>query len=285
MIRSAYPHVRRCVLVTGCSSGIGLATAEVLRLRGWHVIPTARHDADISMLFNKGFKPVRLDLADASSVEKAVAAAVELSEGGIGALVNNAGVAQYGAVEDLTRTALERQFAVNTIGVQDLTNRLIPHFRAQGGGRIINVSSVYGRVTAPMVGAYCASKYAMEALSDAMRVELRAEGIAVCLIEPGPILSEFRNKSADHSTAQIQMDGGRYGEKYRRRMERAKKPQQQDFFTKPPEAVAIKIAHALEVKRPGSRYCVTIPAYAGAFLRRFAPDCLLDRLLVNSARV
>lgn len=284
MIWPVYPYVRRCVLVTGCSSGIGLATAEVLRARGWLVIPTARHDSDIAMLFSKGFKPVRLDLADAASVETALTQALELSDGGIGALVNNAGVAQYGAVEDLTRSALEQQFAVNTIGMQDLTNRLIPHFREKGGGRIVNVSSVYGRVTAPMVGAYCASKYAMEALSDAMRVELRAEGIAVSLIEPGPIMSAFRNKSAHHSTAQIDMHGGRYEEKYRRRMDRAKKPQKKDYFTKPPEAVAVKIARALETKRPHSRYCVTIPAYAGAFLRRFAPDLLLDRLLVNSAR-
>jgi len=285
MIRPAFPFVRRCVLVTGCSSGIGLATAEILRLRGWHVIPTARKGDDLAMLGNKGFKPVRLDLADAASVEMAVDQALELSEGGSGALVNNAGVAQYGAVEDLTRTALEHQLAVNTIGMQDLTNRLIPHFRALGSGRIVNVSSVYGRVTAPMVGAYCASKYAMEALSDAMRVELRAEGIAVVLIEPGPILSQFRFKSAVHSMAHMGLAGGRYSERYRSRMERAKQHQRKDFFTKPPEAVGEKIARALEASRPHARYCVTIPAYAGAFLRRFAPDVILDRLLVNSARV
>jgi NAD(P)-dependent dehydrogenase (short-subunit alcohol dehydrogenase family) len=273
------------VLVTGCSSGIGLATAEVLRTHGWHVIPTARKDADLAMLSEKGFKPVRLDLADADSVAQAAEAAISMSEGGLGALVNNAGVAQYGAVEDLTRTALEKQLGVNTIGMQDLTNRLIPHFRKMGKGRIVNVSSVYGRVTAPMVGAYCASKYAMEALSDAMRVELRPENIAVCIIEPGPIMSRFRENSADHSTSSISMQAGRFSQKYERRMEKAKRPQKKDFFTKPPEAVALKIVHALESRRPHTRYCVTIPAYIGAFLRRFAPDLLLDRLLRNSARV
>ncbi len=285
MIRPAFDSVRRCVLVTGCSSGIGLATAEVLRTHGWHVIPTARKDADLDMLKERGFKGVRLDLADANSVERATSEAISLSEGGIGALVNNAGVAQYGAVEDLTREALTRQFAVNTIGVQDLTNRMIAHFRQQGRGRIVNVSSVYGRVAAPMVGAYCASKYALEALSDAMRVELRHEGVAVILIEPGPILSAFREKSAEHSITNLDMHGGRFEERYARRMEKAKRPQRKDFFTKPPEAVAIKIARALEARRPRSRYCVTVPAYAGALLRRFAPDILLDRLLVNSARV
>lgn len=285
MMGPVFPFVRRCVLVTGCSSGIGLATAEVLKAHGWHVIPTARKDADLAMLTDKGFKPVALDLADSSSVAKAVDAAIALSEGGIGALVNNAGVAQYGAVEDLTREALEQQFAVNTVGMQDLTNRLIPHFRAMGKGRIVNVSSVYGRVTAPMVGAYCASKYAMEALSDAMRVELRSEQIAVCIIEPGPILSRFRSNSADHSTSSISMGQGRYRGKYERRMEKAKRPQKKDIFTKPPEAVAVKIVHALESRRPRTRYCVTVPAYLGAFLRRVAPDRLLDRLLRNSARV
>ncbi len=285
MMRPAFDAVRRCALVTGCSSGIGLATAEYLRTRGWRVIPTARKPEDLVMLSERGFRPVRLDLAEGASVAEAAEAAMAQSEGGIGALVNNAGVAQYGAAEDLTREALQHQFAVNTIGVQDLTNRLIPHFRAQGGGRIINVSSVYGRVTAPMVGAYCASKYALEALSDAMRIELRAEGIAVVLMEPGPIFSAFRSNSATHSVAYMHADGGRYQQRYEKRMEKARQPQKKNIFTKPPEAVAVKIGHALEARRPRTRYCVTVPAYAGAFLRRFAPDGLLDRLLVKSARV
>jgi short-subunit dehydrogenase len=210
---------------------------------------------------------------------------LSLSDGKLGGLVNNAGVAQFGAVEDLTRDAVRRQFEINTFGALEVSNRLIPHFRSCGKGRIVNVSSVYGRVTAPMVGCYCASKYAMEAFSDAMRIELKTEGIAVSLIEPGPIYSDFRTKSADHSIAAIDMHGGRYEARYERRMRKAKAGQKKDFFTRPPEAVAVKIAHALESGRPRSRYCVTIPAYLGAFLRRFAPDSLLDRLLTKSARV
>ena len=135
-------------------SGIGRATAEVLRARGWQVYPTARRLEDLEQLRLAGFQPVKLDLAEPSSVEEAVEDVLELSEGRLGAVVNNAGVAQFGAVEDLTREAVRRQFEVNTFGVLDLTNRLIPHFREQGRGRIVNVSSVYGRVTAPMVGCW-----------------------------------------------------------------------------------------------------------------------------------
>lgn len=281
----AFAAVQRHVLVTGCSSGIGRATAEVLRARGWHVYPTARRLDDLEQLRQAGFQPVKLDVANPESVVEAVTDALELSEGRLGAVVNNAGVAQYGAVEDLTREAVRCQFEVNTFGALDLTNRLIPHFRGLGRGRIVNISSVYGRVTAPMVGCYCASKYALEAFSDAMRIELRAEGIAVSLIEPGPIFSEFRTKSADHSIEAIDMHGGRFETRYQRRMAKAKAGQRKDLFTKPPEAVAVKIAHALESARPRSRYCVTVPAYLGAFLRRFAPDSLLDLMLVKSARV
>ena len=284
MIRPSFPPVVRTVMVTGCSSGIGLATAVVLRARGWRVFPTARRLEDLEHLREAGFQPVMLDLGEPASVAEAVEDVMTLCEGSLGALVNNAGVAQFGAVEDLTRDALRRQFEVNTFGAQDLANRLIPHFREQGRGRIVNVSSVYGRVTAPMVGCYCASKYAMEALSDAMRMELRAVGIAVSLIEPGPILSQFRTNSADHSVAAVDMQGGRFARRYTRRLEKAKAPQLRTVFTKPPEAVAVKIAHALESRHPRSRYCVTLPAYLGAFLRRFAPDTLLDLMLANSAR-
>lgn len=284
-MRTSFSSVARTVMVTGCSSGIGRATAEALRERGWNVFPTARRLEDLEQLREAGFQPVNLDLGDSASVAEAVKDVMTLCGGTLGAVVNNAGVAQFGAVEDLTRDALRRQFEVNTFGAQDLTNRLIPFFRQQGKGRIVNVSSVYGRVTAPMVGCYCASKYAMEALSDAMRIELRPEGIAVSLIEPGPILSQFRVNSADHSVVGVDMQEGRFGRRYTRRLEKAKAPQLKTMFTKPPSAVALKIVHALESNRPRSRYCVTVPAYLGAFLRRFAPDSLLDLMLAKSARV
>jgi short-subunit dehydrogenase len=273
------------VLITGCSSGIGLASAHCLQARGWHVLPTARRADDLERLRSDGFDPIPLDLVDSQSVAEAVKMALERCGGKLGGLVNNAGYAQFGAVEDLGREALRRQFETNVFGMQELTNLLIPTFRQQGLGRIVNVSSAYGRISAPLVGAYCASKYAMEALSDAMRIELRGSGVAVSIIEPGPIVTEFRRNAASQSAAHLELERGRFGTKYaksfRRAQERSDKPKP---FSAPPEAVATRVLHALTSTRPKRRYCVTLPAYVGAAMRRVAPDALLDALLANSAR-
>lgn len=281
-----YPSVQsRTVLVTGCSSGIGLATALYLKNNGWQVFPTARKDADLAMLQEEGFTAIACDVADPPSVEKAVEATLAASSGQLGAVVNNAGIAQMGAVEDLSREALVRQFETNVFGPHELTHKLIPVFRSQGWGRIVNVSSVYGLIAAPMFGAYCASKYAMEALSDAMRIELRACGVAVSLIEPGPILTAFRKNAANHSTRNLDLSAGRYAQKYERKLSNV--DQQMDTpkpFSKPPEAVARKILHAVESNRPRIRYTVTFPAQMAAILRRVLPPTWLDALLAKSAR-
>jgi NAD(P)-dependent dehydrogenase (short-subunit alcohol dehydrogenase family) len=282
-----YPLVgAKTVLITGCSSGIGLASARYLQARGWLVLPTARSSEDLEALRSGGFDPISLDLVDARSVAEAARMALEHGGGRLGGLVNNAGYAQFGAVEDLSREALRRQFETNVLGMQELTNLLIPAFRAQGFGRIVNVSSVYGRISAPLVGAYCASKYAMEALSDAMRIELRGSGVALSIIEPGPIVTEFRRNAASQSAEHLDMEGGgrfgrRYAKSFRRAQETGDKPKP---FSAPPEAVARRILHALTSKRPRRRYRVTLPAYVVAVMRRVAPDALLDALLAKSAR-
>lgn len=271
------PVQSRSVLVTGCSSGIGLATARMLRDRGWQVLPTARKAADLDMLRADGFAPLTLDLADADSVNRASAEALERLGGQLGGLVNNAGFGQAGAVEDLTRELLRYQFEANLIGMQDFANRFIPLFRKQGWGRIVNISSVLGRITIPFNGAYSATKYAMESLSDALRIELTGSGIGVSIVEPGPIVSAFRRNAA--ARAQEVLEGAEtrhrafYEHEIKRRLHQIKKP---DTFTKPPEAVAEKIVHALESHRPRRRYCVTIPAYLGAFMARFMPAAVLD---------
>jgi len=278
-----FPVVQeRRVVVTGCSSGIGAATAHVLRDRGWLVVPTARKEKDLAALREEGFDPVSLDLTNAGSVKDAAAEALEICGGRLGGVVNNAGFGQPGAVEDLSRDALRQQFEVNVFGLQELTNLLIPVFRKQGRGRIVNVSSVLGRISSPMIGAYCASKFALEALSDALRIELRSAGVSVSIIEPGPIVSAFRRRIGMQISEALDTDRSRYGNSYRHEAERRRKQVKRvDLFTRPPEDVAVKIAHALESSRPKRRYCVTIPAYFGAFASRFVPPAIVDRLLAS----
>ena len=276
------PVQAKTILVTGCSSGIGEATAFHLRDSGWEVLPTARKPEDLARLEAHGFKAIELDLASSESVQGAIKTCLQMVPGGLGGIVNNAGMAMPGAVEDLSREALRRQFEVNVFGLQELTNGLIPTFRKQGWGRIVNVSSIYGLITAPMVGSYCASKYALEALSDAMRIELAPAGIGVSLIEPGPIVTKFRKNAVAALEDSVLTGDVRYEDAYRKEAERRKKQNKKpDFINRPPEDVAVKIAHALESPDPKRRYLITPPAYLGAFLKRFVPSALLDRLMAR----
>jgi NAD(P)-dependent dehydrogenase (short-subunit alcohol dehydrogenase family) len=277
------PVESRTALITGCSSGIGQATAHVLRDAGWQVFPTARKASDLDQLRADGFDPIPLDLLDHDSVEAAVRQLLDRTGGSLGALVNNAGIGQGGALDDVDRDTLRHQFEVNLFGLHDLTHELLPTFRKQGYGRIVNVSSVLGRISAPMLGCYCASKFALEALSDAMRIELLESGIWVSLVEPGPIISEFRRNAVKLLADQVDTEAARFGEAYQseydRRIEQVKRP---NLFTRPPEEVGYKIRHALQSRRPRRRYCVTIPAYIGDFAARFVPQALTDRLQKKS---
>jgi len=282
----AAPLTVKKVLVTGCSSGIGLATAEFLKARDWEVFPTARKEEDLEMLREKGFDPVSLDIANADSVKAAAAEVKERSQNQLGAIVNNAGFGQGGAMEDLTREAMLYQFQVNVFGLQELTNQFVADMREAGAGRIVNVSSVVGRVSLPFFGIYSASKFALEAMSDAMRVELKGSGIALSIIEPGPIITEFRNTALNRAEVAIKEVDSVFKRLYLDALEERKTTQKEggDMFSLAPEAVAKKIAHALESKRPKRRYCVTVPAYAGAFMRRFAPYSLVDAVLSSKLK-
>ena len=276
-----FPPVQaRTALVTGCSSGIGLATAQVLRAAGWQVFPTARKSGDLEKLRATGFSPVALDVADEASVRAAAAEVRALCGAGLGALVNNAGYGQPGAMEDLTRAALREQFETNVVGLQDLTNQFIPLFRQQGWGRIVNVSSVVGRIPLPLMGAYSASKFAVESLSDCLRMELRGSGVAVSIIEPGPIETDFRTNAAAAGWKHLAaLKQSHFADYYKRNAEQPDRPKSRDRFALPPEAVAKKILHALTSPHPRTRYPVTLVAWAGGLLRRFATDAALDRLL------
>ena len=272
----------RTVLITGCSSGIGAATAEALRAAGWRVFPTARAAGDLDALRAQGFEPIALDLADPASVDAAAAAVLAPTDGALGALVNNAGYCQAGALEDVSRAALRAQFETNVFGLHQLTRALLPAFRRQGCGRIVHVGSVLGRLATPMVGSYCASKFAVEALADALRIELRGSGIWVALVEPGAILSRFRKNAAealDRSVDRAQSGfGDVYAHEIERRRRQIKKP---DLFTRPPEEVARKIRHALESPRPKRRYGVTLAAPLADLAARFIPQAWTDPVLAR----
>lgn len=279
----AAPVQSRTALVTGCSTGIGLATARLLRERGWTVWPTARKTDDLARLRSDGFEPVELDLHDPDSVRRAAEEALKRGGSRLGALVNNAGYGQPGAVEDLTREALRRQFEVNLFGLHELTAHVLPAMREQGYGRIVNVSSVLGRLTIPFMGAYCASKHALEALSDALRIELRGTGVAVSIVEPGPIETAFRKNAFESGQEHLDLDRSRFGERYASEGKRraAKNFRSSDPFTALPEAVARRIVHAVESSSPRRRYPVTLPARAGSILARLLPHAVMDWLLAR----
>jgi len=277
------PTVReRTVLITGCSSGIGLATARHLRDCGWRTVPTVRQGKDLDALRAEGFDPVLLDLTESASVADAAQAVLERFGGGLGALINNAGFGLASALEDAPRTMFRDVFEVNVFGLQELTNRFIPVFRRQGFGRIVNISSVLGEVALPFVGIYSASKFALEALSDALRRELAGSGVAVSVMQPGPIETRFSQNLA-FRTERYPLNSDSPFAAFQREIIETRKTgrarRTADRFTLPPEAVAEKIRHALESNHPRRRYRITLPAHAGAFARRAFPAALLDAVM------
>lgn len=266
----------RTILITGCSSGIGLASARVMKARGWRVLATARRAEDLAMLENAvGVEALRLELGDSASISACADAALKRTGGRIDVLFNNAAYGQVGAVEDLTAETLRRQIEVNLIGTHDLTRRIIPAMRRQGSGRIVQCSSVLGFVAAPYRAAYCASKFALEALSDGLRNELHGTGIYVSIIEPGPIRTRFVEHALANLRASIDIEGSPHRATYLARLASMEKGGKTTFKLEP-EAVAEKLVHAAESPRPRIRYYVTVPTYLAAAVRRLAPFSVID---------
>ena len=269
----------KTILITGCSSGIGYSTAVLLKARGHQVIVSARDRADVERLKNEGFTALQLDLADSVSIKNAVRELIELNGGKIDALFNNGAFGQPGAVEDLTRDVLRFQFETNLFGTHELTNLIIPLMRQQGHGRIIYNSSILGLVAMRYRGAYNASKFALEGLADTLRLELDGTSIHISLIEPGPILSEFRTNSYALYQRNIDAEHSFHKSAYEAMEARLQKEGAAVAFTLPAKAVADKVVHALEAKRPKTRYYVTFPTYLFAILKRLLPVSWLDFLL------
>lgn len=266
---------QKTILITGCSSGIGYSCAIGLRQRGWRVFATARKPSDLANLAAQGLETIYLDYAEPASVEHCAAEVARRTGSKLYALFNNGAYGQPGAVEDLTREVLEAQFQANFFGWHQLTRACLPLMRANGGGRIVQNSSVLGLVALKWRGAYNASKFAIEALSDTLRLELRGSGIHVVLIEPGPITSRFTEHALAAFNRNIDESASHYRADYGRQRARLGKGGS-NRFKLPPEAVLEKLIHALESPRPKVRYYVTTPTTMMAWCRRLMPYRLLD---------
>ncbi len=269
----------RTVLITGCSSGIGLAAARALHGRGWRVFATCRRPADAERLRGEGLESLALDLDDSGSIRGALGEVLARTGGRLDALFNNGGFGQTGAVEDLSRQALREQFETNLFGWAELTNLVIPVMRRRGQGRIVMNSSVLGLAALPYRGAYVAAKFALEGLADTLRLELAGSGIAVSLIEPGPIASRFRENALEHFRRHIDVAGSVHRAAYEAQLARLEKPGPAAPFTLPAAAVVDTLIHALESPRPRARYYVTVPTHLIGHARRLLSTRGLDWLL------
>ncbi|WP_338883190.1 SDR family oxidoreductase [Xenorhabdus sp. TH1] len=254
--------MQKAIFITGCSSGIGLVAAKTLHQRGYRVLAACRKLSDLAHMRELGFDPIELDLDDKESVERAARKVIELTNGRLFGLFNNGGFGVYGPLESISREQMEKQFSTNFFGTHQLTCLLLPAIRSYGAGRIVQTSSVMGLISTPGRGAYAASKYALEAWSDALRGELAKTDIKVSLIEPGPIHTRFTK-----NVNQTQQDHPVENPGLARR------------FTLMPEDVVSKLIHALESPNPKLRYSVTLLTHTVKVMRRLLPERWIDRIL------
>jgi len=286
----------RTILITGCSSGIGYTCAHGMKERGWRVLASVRKADDKARLEAEGLEVLMLDYAEPASVAACADEALKRAGGRIDALFNNGAYGQPGAVEDLTPDTLRAQFETNVFGWHDLTCRLVPSMRANGFGRIVHCSSVLGLVALRWRGAYNASKFAIEALGDTMRLELKGTGVHVCQIEPGPIRSRFPEHAIAALKANVDIEASPHREEYHRQLENPRLGRQSWPPERPaearartgrgllpkyrlgPDAVLDALVHATESTNPKPHYHVTAGTGFMAFARHVLPVRLLDRL-------
>lgn len=274
----------KSILITGCSSGIGLDAAQTLKARGWRVFATCRAEADCARLRGEGLESFRLDYDDEASIMAAVAEVSARTGGTLDALFNNGAFAIPCAYEDLPRDAFRAILETNLIGYHDLTCRVLPMMRAQGHGRIVNNSSILGMVGYRWRTAYVATKFALEGITDVLRIELRGTGIHPILIEPGPITTKFRDNSALQFKRWINWENSPRRAEYAEVIARFENSTGPDRFELPAAAVTKKLIHALESPRPKARYYVTVPTYIMGVARRILPVRALDKLLAGGKR-
>ncbi len=278
------PFDKRVVFITGCSSGIGFDAAFALSARGHQVIASCRKEDDVDKLIALGCDAVLMDVDSSDSITTAFAHVLAKTEGRLDVLINNAGFGQAGALEDISRDVLRRQFETNVFGLMELTNLAIPIMRQQGHGRIINMSSVLGLISMPFRGAYNASKYAVEGLCDTLRLELQPSGIHVICIEPGPIESQFRENVISYSLKKIDLEHSHFQMQYQHMLGSFQKQKSNSMFTKKTDVVVRKLILAIESAKPNAKYPVTFPTHLFILLKRLLSTTILDRFLVYLSR-
>jgi len=269
------------ILITGCSSGIGLHAALTLSARGYQVFATARKAQDVADLQAKGLTAFQLDLTEAESISQAVTQVLEQTGGRLDFLFNNGAYGQPGALEDLPTQALREQFESNVFGWHELTKQIIPVMKRQGHGRIIQCSSVLGFVSMAYRGAYNASKYAIEGLTDTLRLELKSANIAVVLLQPGPINTQFRSNALTAFQTNIDIEASDHKQQYHQQLERLTSEKSNAPFTLEALDVTKALIHALESKKPKLRYRITTPTKLFAIFKRILPARILDYLLAK----
>jgi len=270
------------ILITGCSTGIGYQCAHHLHKMGYQVFATCRKAQDVERLNQEGIRCFQLDLADSESINTGLQAVLEASNGKIDALFNNGAFGLPGAVEDLSRAAMEYQFQTNVFGTQELTNLVIPIMRKQGYGRVIYNSSILGFAAMQYRGAYNASKFAIEGFADTLRLEVKKDNIQISIIQPGPIISDFRKNAFSQFKRWITIEGSAHQGSYQAMVDRLETVGPSAPFTLGPEAVTKAVLHALQSRRAKIRYRVTVPTIAFALLKRILPNRILDLLLIKA---
>ncbi|EKO3997958.1 SDR family oxidoreductase [Vibrio cholerae] len=274
--------MKESILITGCSSGIGYYCAKHLHEAGYQVIASCRKNSDVERLTSEGLYCVQLDVTDKESIQSALMSVLERTGGTLDVLFNNAGYGQTGALEDLPTMALREQFETNLFGLHELTRAVIPLMLKQGNGKIVQNSSVLGLVAMKYRGAYNASKFALEGYTDTLRLELMDTNISVSLIEPGPIVSEFRSNALKAFQANIDMHSSRHRSNYQKTIDRLSRETSANRFTLPPEAVMTSLQAILMTESPNARYYVTQQTFIAGFLRRVLSSKLLDKILSKS---
>lgn len=273
---------QKTVLVTGCSTGIGYTCALGLKARGYRVFATARRPEDLKRLDDEGLEAIALDYRFAESVEACAAEVAKRTGGTLYGLFNNGAYGQPGAVEDIPRAVLEEQFAANVFGWHQLTRACLPMMRRNGAGRIVQCSSVLGILAIKWRGPYNASKFALEGLTDTLRLELRGSPIKVVTINPGPIKSDFVKNARAALERNVDMVHSHYSDEYTRQLARLNRGGT-GRFKLPPEAVLAKLILALERPSPRAHYYVTIPTHVAALMRRLLPPALLDLFAAHNS--